>query len=211
MSLCIRCLCQCFGHREKKKQYKNINGCRSTIKSPVIRDSVPFKLMDSEGFREIVDPIATALGIAINARNIKFKVAKAALKNCSASKQSKRTAAGTFRLDRSADVGFDEDERTAYGREHKKELLSALTTYSCNIQQVSSITIDNGNNFIKCVSLLESDQDDSLVQVVTEKNLESLTQHDTDDVVHGTFRCVRYASHTLQVRVFFLLKYVSCI
>lgn len=44
------------------------------------RDSLPYRFMDSNGFRKIVDPIASALGVTINASNMKEEVKVAASK-----------------------------------------------------------------------------------------------------------------------------------
>lgn len=40
----------------------------------VTRNALPFKIMDSSGFRNIIDPISVALGITINALNVKEMV-----------------------------------------------------------------------------------------------------------------------------------------
>lgn len=47
--------------------------CRASIKI-VTKDAIPLKILDSEGFRELVGPMHEALGVTINAHNISEKL-----------------------------------------------------------------------------------------------------------------------------------------
>lgn len=80
----------------------------------------------------------------------------------------------------------------------KKMVEDTLRAFNCTINQVCSITTDNGANMVKCCSLLEKEQEGDLED----------TDNETDSVDDGTLenttltsmlRCVRCASHTLQV------------
>lgn len=44
----------------------------------VTRDAIPFKVMHSNGFKSIIDPMSRALGITINASNLKDTVKETA-------------------------------------------------------------------------------------------------------------------------------------
>lgn len=44
----------------------------------VTRDAIPFKIMHSRAFKSIIDPISSALGITINASNLKETIKETA-------------------------------------------------------------------------------------------------------------------------------------
>lgn len=193
--------------------------------------SLSFETFNAEGFRDIVDPIANALGVTINATVIKEKLSEAANKVKDTITDELHQKTFSLKVDSATRHGrsilgvnaqFIQNEKIVIrtlamwemkirhtADNIKKEIVKILSVYKCSLRQVCSITIDNGANMVKCVSLLEDAQDDEISEVVNEGNVESVVDQDNaeesnlneinDCIVNCTLRCVRCASHTLQV------------
>lgn len=195
--------------------------CRATIKM-VTKDSIPFRILDSEGFREIVDPIYKELGVTINRHNIKDKVSNVAqqiidmisneLKNKIFSlKIDSATRHGRSILGVNAQFANNKGEiqvrtlgmvelKKRHSSEYlKEEVTQILKKYDCTLSQIFCCTVDNGANMVKCIKLLESDQE---IDVQSQKGNDERDELNIDFIENSletTLRCVRCASHTLQV------------
>lgn len=202
----------------------------------ITRDALPYRCMDSPGFRKIIDPICSALGISINSSNIKSRITEAAAQIKSLISNELHQRMFSLKIDTATRLGRSilgvnaqfisngnvevrilamlemNDRHTAENL--KKEIERILTRYDCTLQQVVSITTDNGANMVKCVALLENAQGEEITiddEVIEEDDLqreengddaEMIVMNSLEDytVVQGTLKCVRCASHTLQVR-----------
>lgn len=205
------------------------------------RDALPFRIMESEGFSEIVNPIAHELGITINPSNIKTHVKRVAdqirsvitdelhcrmfsLKIDSASKHGRSILGINAQFISGDEIQIRTlamlEMFTRHTAENlKKEILSVLASYNCSIHQIITITTDNGANLVKCVSLLdevEAENDITDEEVSDEESLERMDLVDEaidilgDSATSHILRCVRCATHTLQVcnfkKIFKILK-----
>lgn len=85
--------------------------------------------------------------------------------------------------------------------EHLKKMVEdTLRAFNCNINQVCSITTDNGANMVKCCSLLENEQDADHEDTDNETDNVDESEGSLDNTpITSMLRCVRCASHTLQV------------
>lgn len=81
----------------------------------------------------------------------------------------------------------------------KQQIELILTEYHCNLRQIFCCTTDNGANMVKCVKLLECDQESEITEN-EDNNDEDITKEIIGSL--STLRCVRCASHTLQVSIY---------
>ncbi|KAK5866668.1 hypothetical protein PBY51_020839 [Eleginops maclovinus] len=211
----------------------------------------PFSLMEDSGFRKIIDPIQNAMGknVTINSSNIRDMVSEIAQDErekleteLSGRLLMLKIDSATCR-DRSVlgiNVQYSDGKgvvlRTLAVRDlterHTSEYISSvvmdvLRQYNISLQQVYSVTSDNGANMLKAVSLLSDIQERALsnedatceeteeigedVEMVGEdegSQEEPILQ--LDSVSHGhVLRSVRCAAHTLQLAVDDSLKQAS--
>ncbi|KAK5866652.1 hypothetical protein PBY51_020825 [Eleginops maclovinus] len=211
----------------------------------------PFSLMEDSGFRKIIDPIQNAMGknVTINSSNIRDMVSEIAQDErekleteLSGRLLMLKIDSATCR-DRSVlgiNVQYSDGKgvvlRTLAVRDlterHTSEYISSvvmdvLRQYNISLQQVYSVTSDNGANMLKAVSLLSDIQERAVsnedatceeteeigedVKMVGEdegSQEEPILQ--LDSVSHGhVLRSVRCAAHTLQLAVDDSLKQAS--
>lgn len=197
-------------------------------------DSMPIRILNSEGFREIVDPICNALGVTVNSHNFLIKldfvgkktreIISGELKNrifCMKIDSATRHGRSVLGInaqfiDNSIQIrtlGMVELTERHTSQYLKSEVEKILLSYQCKLAQVLCCTIDNGANMVKCINLLEMAQ-----ETASEIELNDTVDEDlTTDVERsmqgiGILRCVRCASHTLQLAVNDVIKVeeISC-
>lgn len=88
----------------------------------------------------------------------------------------------------------------------KKVIEDTLRLYNCTLMQICSITTDNGANMIKCCSLLEQDQE-NFEDTDDDDDANYLNDDLENTPLNSMLRCVRCASHTLQV--FYLILNIN--
>lgn len=82
----------------------------------------------------------------------------------------------------------------------KTEVENILQSYGCKLVNVFCCTTDNGANMVKCINLLEENQENEMDvgldndDEIDENNIEKIKK-----VLQPTLRCVRCASHTLYI------------
>ena len=91
----------------------------------------------------------------------------------------------------------------------KTVILTVLKDYNINLNQIYSITSDNGANMLKSTQLLRDDLDiefssaidNSDLAISDFSNIESIRQAVSviSEESHGLINCIRCAAHTLQL------------
>ncbi|XP_046868428.1 zinc finger BED domain-containing protein RICESLEEPER 2-like [Drosophila willistoni] len=197
----------------------------SSIIKIVTTDGKPFLFLDSEGFMDIMNPIYSSLGMnPITSRNvINFvKVKEHSIKeNIKALVKDKLVSLKidvATRMDKSIlgvnlqlidaslytteivvkTLGMIQLEESHTGAYIKQKILDILMDYDINVEQIFSITSDNGRNMIKAVQVLNDATEDCLFNDDTQG--ESV-MNELDTIELANIHLVRCAAHTLQLCV----------
>lgn len=88
----------------------------------------------------------------------------------------------------------------------KEEVIKIIEIYKCSLDQVFCCTIDNGANMVKCVKLLETKQESDINKTVGNDIRDEGNLNNIEKSLETILRCVRCASHTLQVRKIYILN-----
>lgn len=186
----------------------------------IIAEGHPLQILDSRGFRAIMDPIYESLKMnIINRHNIMeyitniFETDKQKLKRDICKQMISLKIDAATRLNRSMlgiNVQFVKNEKiiiktlamTEMTVSHtsqnlKEEILKSLENYNIKLEQVYSITSDNGRNMIKAVHLLNDN----------EENENSLDPWPLiENITLGSVVSIRCAAHTLQLAIHDTIK-----
>ncbi|XP_037941172.1 uncharacterized protein LOC119674121 [Teleopsis dalmanni] len=202
----------------------------------VTEDSIPFNVLNSENMRKIIDPICRGLEEKFNkkfvlnsnncksvlklvAGNIKEHIKKElkqrliSLKIDSATRLSRNIFAVSAQFIKNNEIistilGMVELKGVASSssRNLSTEIVNLLSKYNVNLNQVVSITSDNGANMIKTTKILShcSIANELYEEVEAEeandvylKNIELF--EDTIDIQLGDIQICRCAAHTAQL------------
>lgn len=193
-----------------------INSCIQLIG----KEGRPFNLLDSSAFRAIVEPIFNSLEMnIINSHNIMHYVVEAVEKEkkkitklCKKKLLVLKIDAAT-RLERSVlginlqtiqgkiilvkTLGMVEIKSRHTAINLRTEILNVLSTYDISVNQIYSITTDNGRNMVKAVQILRDDESEE-----DETDLWPIL----DELKLGPVLSVRCAAHTLQLAIYDVLK-----
>ncbi|XP_062141946.1 uncharacterized protein LOC133849979 [Drosophila sulfurigaster albostrigata] len=213
---------------EEKRRISYQTSEKSIVSSLIIivtTDGKPFKFLDSEGFNEIMDPIYNALGMnSVTSRNIMNFVS---VKEQFVKKNIRALAKGKLvslidvatRMDKAilginlqmihaslakTEIVVKTLGMTELGESHtgiyiKNKILEVLDDYGITLDQIYSITSDNGRNMIKAVQVLNDATEESLY----EEDIESENLlNELDSIELANIHLVRCAAHTLQLCVF---------
>lgn len=149
--------------------------------------SLPFKAMDYDGFRRILNPITDTLGINISSNSIKNDVLRCAeqmknvivcktkgkmlcLKMDSATRQNRNILG--INVQYINDINKIEIQTLAMlviekrqtSQNLKDEVIKVLNSYNIELWQIYAVTVDNGANMIKAVELLKKEIKELLKQ-----------------------------------------------
>ncbi|XP_070135882.1 uncharacterized protein [Drosophila bipectinata] len=198
----------------------------SSLIKIVTTDGKPFKFLDSEGFNEIMDPIYNALGMnPVTSRNIMNFVSikeqfvkeniralakgkMVSLKIDVATRMNKAILGINLQMIHASlakteivvkTLGMIELGESHTGVYIKTKILQILDDYGISLDQIYSITSDNGRNMIKVVQVLNDATEESLFEedIESENLLKEL-----DSIELANIHLVRCAAHTLQLCVF---------
>ncbi|XP_060665607.1 uncharacterized protein LOC132797866 [Drosophila nasuta] len=198
----------------------------SSLIKIVTTDGKPFKFLDSEGFNEIMDPIYNALGMnSVTSRNImnfvsvKEQFVKENIRALAKGKLVSLKIDVATRMDKAIlginlqmihaslakteivvkTLGMIELGESHTGIYMKNKILEILDDYDISLDQIYSITSDNGRNMIKAVQVLNDATEESLY----EEDIESENLlNELDSIELANIHLVRCAAHTLQLCVF---------
>lgn len=241
-----------FFKSELPKVSTSLAELKSACVEMVTVNGRPFTAIDDSGFRKILDPILNAVNSlnrtkdTISAANIKSLIPTKCeefknqiIEETTGIMISLKVDAAT-RLHRSflgINIQFLKlgkiEIRTLAVRELKERhtaiylkrvIKDVLDEYSINLNQIYTITSDNGANMVKCVDLLETDliieSDyqkhfsncdeifDDLSDDPCEEILEKIEEafRDVDEEESGILHSIRCGCHTLQLAVFDFIK-----
>ncbi|KAM7306571.1 uncharacterized protein ISCGN_010274 [Ixodes scapularis] len=212
----------------------------------VTKNGRPFRLIDGSGFQKIVDPILKGLKekTSINSENVRAKVnqeAQEARDNISRSLKDRLISLKmdcATRLDRAIlgiNVQYIKDGKLVLRALAMKELferhtaeclktevMKVLSAYNVKVEQVYSITTDNGANMLKTGELLKecsAEESESSYSENEESDERAKCAGESRDAVFGSFegtitldddgpllQGMRCAAHTLQLAVHDTLK-----
>lgn len=190
----------------------------------------PFTIFKDSGMRDIIEPIMKSLHLTVNSENIKDLINDKAnevknviigeirnkfisLKIDSASRLGRSVIGinaqyicnGKIHLRTLAMYEVDDRQTANY---IKNVIIEVIQSYDININQVYSVTSDNGRNMIKAAELLRNEFEVSDLEEVEDEINELITENNEDegleilsnihgDIIH--FRCV---AHTAQLAVY---------
>ncbi|EDW18000.2 uncharacterized protein Dmoj_GI12344, isoform A [Drosophila mojavensis] len=192
----------------------------------VTTDGKPFMFLDSEGFKEIVDPIYNALGMnPITSRNIMSLVVEReesikndiralvqgkllSLKIDVATRMDKAILGVNLQMIMSniskteiivKTLGMIQLTYTHTGDYIKEKILEIIEEYGITVDQIFSVTSDNGRNMVKTVKILNDDMEEPFFEDDTEAEN---WMGKLDEVSLANIHLVRCAAHTLQLCVY---------
>lgn len=211
---------------------------KSALVEMITKNGRPLCIVEDSGFRKIIDPILDgfASSITINRFNIRELIKHEAnmLRQTISRKLENKIISikidGASKMDRSVlgiNVQILEDNRikiitlamtdikTRSTSENLNELLkNVLVRYKVDIQQVYTITTDNGSNMIKCTKLLSTEQAGTAAATATVDDIlndsfGSNMGFDDDEMLHEfkvdflspIITAVRCVAHTFQLAI----------
>ncbi|XP_065321217.1 uncharacterized protein LOC135928689 [Gordionus sp. m RMFG-2023] len=203
----------------------------SSILELVTVNGRPLSIIEDSGFQRIINPLLAGLNLVINKENLSRTINKTAQ---SIRDKISREVEGKLislkvdavqRLDRSIlgvniqfisksiinlrTLGIVELKERCTEEYIKENIFKTLLKFKINIQQIYTITSDNGCNFLRAIKLLQSETDyDIRSESADEENMDvNVYKYDIDDI-QNTFLStiisypiysVRCAAHTLQL------------
>ncbi|XP_044573210.1 uncharacterized protein LOC123257573 [Drosophila ananassae] len=195
----------------------------SSLVKIVTAEGKPFMFLDSEGFKEIFDPIYNVLGMnGITSRNImsfvsvKEQAIKDGIRDLVKGKLLSLKIDVATRMETAVlcvnlqmihtninkmeivvkTLGMIQLTHAHTGVYIKEKILEILYEYGINLNQIISVASDNGRNMVKAVEILNDETEKSLFEDDTgEDNLVG----NLDDLDLANIHLERCAAHTLQL------------
>ncbi|CAK9289890.1 unnamed protein product [Gordionus sp. m RMFG-2023] len=182
------------------------NDLMSSILELVTVNGRPLSIIEDSGFQRIINPLLSGLNLVINKENLSRTINKTAQ---SIRDKISREVEGKLislkvdavqRLDRSIlgvniqfisksiinlrTLGIVELKERCTGEYIKENILKTLLKFKINIQQIYTITSDNGCNFLRAIKLLQPETDyDIRSESADEENMDvNVYKYDIDDI-----------------------------
>ncbi|KAI8116030.1 hypothetical protein CVS40_11824 [Lucilia cuprina] len=192
-----------------------------------LEDSIPFNVLNSENFKNILNPICVGLSqklgtrFCLNSGNCKKRLVS--LKIDSATRLSRNVFGISAQFIKNSEIqsrilGMVElkGAGSSSSRNVATEILNMLTKYNVNLNQIISITSDNGANMIKTTkrlshcSIFEEGREGHDVEDGNEMYLLNINSfEDNNQIQLGDIQICRCAAHTAQLCALDVIKDVE--